>query len=174
MLFIKVKNVKYSLFPPYIQNLCHHFSIVLIITNWYTIGYKFSGCNALTSVTIPNSMVGIGRRAFTFCTRIREVVCQVEDVFPIDTDTFLETVYSTAQLIVPKGTKEKYLVMSAWNKFVNIEESDFTGPSGIKPVVNGQKADAVYRADGKVAGKRFKGLNILHQSDGSVKKVMVK
>jgi len=81
---------------------------------------------------------------------------------------------SVVVVVIPKGTKEKYSTTSGWKNFVNIEESDFADPTGIKQEVAGQKAENVYRIDGKAAGKRFKGLNILRLSDGSVRKVMVK
>ena len=134
----------------------------------------FRGCSSLTSVTIPNSVTAIGMRAFGNCNNIEKVICHIENVFPIGGYTFTDAVYSTAKLIVPKGTKEKYSTTAAWNRFQNIEESDFAETTGIKPAVAGQKVENVYRIDGKAAGKRYKGLNILHLSDGSVRKVFVK
>ena len=46
----------------------------LVIPNGVTsVGYAFSGCDGLTSVTIPNSVESIGGYAFSGCNRLKEV-----------------------------------------------------------------------------------------------------
>lgn len=67
-----VKNVKFSSFSSLI-NPRHHFSIVLIKTNWYTISCKYSHCYGLTSVIIPESVTIIVRDAFKYCYNLTSV-----------------------------------------------------------------------------------------------------
>ena len=67
-----VKNVKFSSFSSLI-NPRHHFSIVLIKTNWYTISCKYYECTSLASVNIPNSVTTIGEGAFAHCLYLASV-----------------------------------------------------------------------------------------------------
>ena len=62
----KLNTLNLRLFHPPL-NPCNHFPTVLIKTNWYTISYKFSGCNSLTSINIPDSVTSIGDCAFSGC-----------------------------------------------------------------------------------------------------------
>ena len=64
-----------------------------------TIGdYAFSSCSCMTSVIIEDGVTSIGSGAFHGNDIIEKVVCQVENIFPIDYVIFTEAVYSTAKL----------------------------------------------------------------------------
>jgi len=100
--------------------------------------------NGLTSVTLPNSIIYIGKRAFLDCIKLQKVYSYIEDPKPIPDEVFVYTKqeydsngygYSTFHqlnnvkethftLYVPKGTREKYLSTEGWIKARVIEEMD--------------------------------------------------
>lgn len=87
---------------------------------------------------------------------------------------FSNYTYTSAQLYIPKGTKELYLDAESWWKFVNIQEKELSTDIG-----NVQASDAVievarYSIDGRRLSAPQKGVNIVVMSDGSKRKVMVK
>ena len=83
--------------------------------------------------------------------------------------------FDRLMLYVPKGSKKAYLAKSPWNKFKNIEE--YEDADGIEDVGVG-KGSATIISRSNMNGQRIttpqKGVNILHYSDGTVKKVLVK
>ena len=88
--------------------------------------YTFMGCSDLTSVTIPNSVTFIGNQAFENCSSLTTIVSEIEKPFVIDTYVFTSydaDIYTSATLIVPKGTKAAYQATEGWNRFINIVEA---------------------------------------------------
>jgi hypothetical protein len=91
----------------------------------------FSYCESLTSVTIPNSVTSIGNSAFAGCEKLTEVRSKIKKPFAINGSTFQyydsktrQTIFTTATLYVPNGTKELYQATEGWKNFANIVESD--------------------------------------------------
>ena len=89
----------------------------------------FGGCSALTSVDIPASVTMIGDYAFDRCSSLTSVYCHWDE--PLECEPgFEETVYENATLYVPVGTTDAYRSVSPWDKFINIEEKDYSGIAG--------------------------------------------
>ena len=82
----------------------------------------FSGCSGLTSISIPNSVTIIGSNAFYYCRGLKDVISEIKTPFEISENVF--SVYSTAKLTVPKGTKSAYQSTNYWNKFTTIVEKE--------------------------------------------------
>ena len=78
---------------------------------------------------------------------------------------------SNCKLYVPKGCANKYRNAEVWREF-DIEEMEVTG---IGSVTNDSTVTEVsrYDANGNLLAAPAKGLNIVHYSDGTVKKIMV-
>lgn len=78
---------------------------------------------------------------------------------------------SNCKLYVPKGCANKYRNAEVWRDF-DIEEMEVTG---IGSVTNDSTVTEVarYDANGQQLSVPTKGLNIVHYSDGTVKKIMV-
>ena len=85
----------------------------------------FSNCVNITSITIPESVLAIGKRAFFNCTGLMDVF--VKSATPIDlsdTKSAFELVKkSDCILHVPKGAATAYKNAEVWNEFGNIIEN---------------------------------------------------
>ena len=101
----------------------------LVIPNSVTSirSYAFYGCSGLTSVTIPNSVTSIGGYVFRECKNIETIYSKISKLFEIQENVFSSETYINAKLMIPEGTTYKYKNTAAWNKFLAIEESDFSG-----------------------------------------------
>lgn len=85
--------------------------------------YAFNGCSVLYSITIPSSVLTIGQYAFS-CSGLSSFISKIENPFAIPDNVFYE-ISSDAVLLVPKGTKENYAVISGWSKnFKEIKEEN--------------------------------------------------
>ena len=88
---------------------------------------------------------------------------------------FPESVTREAVLNVPQGTKEKYLAKSGWRDFLTINETISTT---VKALSSGKDKHSDYydlngyRKQGRPE-TRMKGINIIRQSDGTVKKRII-
>jgi hypothetical protein len=102
-------------------------------------GYTFSGCSALTSVTIPNNVTSIGEyaflgcrsltsiiignrvtsidyNAFAQCKDLNEVYCYAPKV-PRTNDIFSKSLIEYATLHVPESAMDDYKTTSPWSGF---------------------------------------------------------
>ena len=82
----------------------------------------FSKCKALESIVIPNSVAKIERYAFARCESLKKI--KLFRLIPpsIDETTFMSVDKSKCQLIVPKGSLEKYRKDQYWKEFLNISD----------------------------------------------------
>ena len=101
----------------------------------------------------------------------------VRNSTPPVAEGFSGKAYLYTTLYVPKGCKEKYEVASVWKDFWNIEE--------MEQDVTDLKTEAVSKANntGKISYYSIsglkrdspqKGINIIKNSDGKVRKVIIK
>ena len=67
-------------------------------------------------------MTSIGNYAFSSCRGLKDIVSEIKTPFEISENVF--SVYSTAKLTVPIGTKSAYQSTAGWNKFMTIVEQE--------------------------------------------------
>ena len=88
-------------------------------------GHAFLYCTNLLEVTIPNTISSIGIYAFRSCTKLTKFTSKIKNPSMIVDSNIFDYLPSTAKLIVPIGTKGKYLSAAAWSEFTDIVEPDF-------------------------------------------------
>ena len=82
-----------------------------------------------------------------------------------------EAVFESATLYVPKGTRELYMATEGWNRFLNIVEYDATGISSVR---SASDSKAIYNINGHRLASPQKGINIIRNNDGTIRKEFVK
>lgn len=119
---------------------------------------------------LPANLKTVGDYAFAGCSA-RVIHAYMSEPVAL-TDSDLEMLpRSDCKLYVPKGCANKYRQAEIWKEF-DIEEMEVTG---IASVTNDSTITEVSRYDvnGQQLSVPTKGLNIVHYSDGTVKKIMV-
>lgn len=87
-----------------------------------SIGYcAFYRCYTLKKITIPPYVTSIGKWAFGECSALESIISEIQKPFPIE-DVFYHTLFSSAKLSVPNGTKKNYQSTAGWKDFQNIVE----------------------------------------------------
>ena len=77
----------------------------------------------LKSVTIPQTVTRIGKRAFKCCNDLEKVTCMATTPPTMAVSTAFEnSVYENATLLVPKGCVGAYMAANGWKNFMYIEE----------------------------------------------------
>ena len=140
--------------------------------------YAFYQCSGLTSVTIGNSMTSIGGYAFVYCKGLKDVYCHAEAVPNTYNTAFDYTPINEATLHVPQASISAYQAAVPWSgfgKIVALTEND-PKPTGIysQAISNHAEAGGYYSVNGRQSSVPQRGLNIVHMSDGRVKKVVVR
>ena len=85
----------------------------------------FSGCDSLTSVTIPDSVTSIRSSAFRYCTSLKEVYCKAITPPSGGTSMFYNNA-SGRKSYVPRNSVSAYKSARYWKDYASyIEGYDF-------------------------------------------------
>lgn len=82
----------------------------------------FWNCKALESIVMPKNVTRIGFYAFQDCCSLNKIKSLNRIPPEIDGSTFFLVDKSKCQLIVPKGSLEKYKEDQYWKEFLNISD----------------------------------------------------
>ena len=136
--------------------------------------YAFADCSGLKSLTIGKSILEVSYKAFANCSKLSEVYCLATTVPNTSPNAFNGSYIGHAKLHVPAESVNSYQAIDPWNNFMEVvalNEQD-TRVDGV--VENGETEVARYSINGQRIVQPKKGVNIIRQSDGIVRKVMVK
>lgn len=144
----------------------------------------FGWCNNLKSITLPKGIKKIPSRLFSE-TRLDTLRllsltppwavsrASSDNLFYNYVSSYDEVWSNLPILIVPNGTREQYQSTIPWNNFQRIyEESEVVAINEIRS--NDSTKTVYYSLDGRRLKSPQKGINIIRQSDGTTKKVIVK
>lgn len=134
--------------------------------------YAFKDCSGLTSLTIPAGIIWISSNAFDGCSGLTSIYVYAEKVPYIGSNVFVGVDAKECTLYVPMGTRDDYRLSGFGNYFENIVEFEATGIDKTTTSTDVEEV-ARYSVNGQRLSAPTKGLNIVKYSDGSVKKVAV-
>ena len=134
--------------------------------------FAFAGCEGLETVVVGSGVETWGKETFFVCFDIKSIYLRSENVVTPTTEPFESSIFETATLYVPAGTKNAYELDAYWGRFNNITEYTTTGISSVKTDTNAP-AEQIYDIDGKRRDTLHRGLNIV-RSRGKAKKAIVK
>ena len=128
----QLKEVKYSRYWNstgfYLFELCANITKVDFPSNIIGEGYltfdngTFRDCISLEDIRIPSTVQSFGSQCFCNCSNLKTI--QLDAVVPPSaTEDSFGDQFSSARLIVPKGTLADYKTAAGWSLFKNIEES---------------------------------------------------
>lgn len=76
--------------------------------------YAFYKCSGLTSITLPESIVSIGRRAFMYCN-VTEIYCKSPTPASVETEIFSKN----RPIYVPTASVEAYKTAEGWSDYAS-------------------------------------------------------
>ena len=139
-------------------------------------GSTFQGCTRLQTLTIPSTVKSIKLNAFADCKGITDVYCYADIVPETDDIAFHGTPTEKSTLHVPANAIEAYRTTWPWSDFKEIVALDADGIAIVKSG-DGNNMDSdtrIYDLQGNQQKNLRKGVNIIRQKDGRVKKIKAK
>ena len=125
----------------------------------------------MINVVIPSTITKLGKYVFQRSKDLTSVY--VSWSTPISAGTaFSAADVSKCTLYVPQGTEQDYWLADVWGDFGKIVGYDVTGINKVTTSTNAKEVSC-YSVNGQRLSVPTKGLNIVKNSDGSVKKVAV-
>jgi hypothetical protein len=131
-------------------------------------GSAFEGCKRLASITIPSTVNTISINAFKNCVSLTDVYCNAVNVPNTDATAFNGVFFENITLHVPDNAVNAYAATWPWSNFKVLG-------TGIDGVLYTDNSDVnIYNINGYQTSRLQRGLNIVRQKDGKVKKVLVR
>lgn len=117
--------------------------------------YLLYSCDQIEKVTLHSAISTIGEYAFSFCSKLSNIIVENENPVGVKANVFQGTNCNNITLCVPKASIDAYKNTDVWNNFVNIKsiagrftlgsmgkgtycseyDLDFTNATGIKAYV---------------------------------------
>ena len=143
----------------------------------------FEGCTNLKLIIIGSSVASIGSRAFADINgelnsrsraenNILKVICKAETLPETASDAFENSQIEQALLIVPDDAVVDYQTAAPWNKFGTI--SGETEYLNIDTIIFDSVEESIYDLQGNRLANLHKGVNIIKNVHGKVRKVFVR
>ena len=127
--------------------------------------YAFSGCNRLTSLTLPAGINEIGSYAFKDCSGLTSIYVYAEKVPQISSNAFEEFDAKKCTLYVPMGTRDDYRLSDFGYYFENIVGFEATGIDKI--TIKLEKAGTLPDRIGSSKKYKITNLKIIGEINGT-------
>lgn len=128
-----------------------------------------------TVVTLPSSLNYIDEDAFSDCRNLTRIYCFATEPPRLNSEAFGEDDFKNITVRVPKESLDAYKNDTRWGQFFQIEAIDPTLTHLTTPRMTVTTANThYYSLDGRRTSRLQKGLNIVRQADGSVRKIFTK
>jgi len=108
----------------YKGSLSNEISIHLRDDVTYICDYAFYDCRNLTSINIPNSISLIGSYAFFRCEKLNTLTCYMVNPMSFPDNVFPNNTKTNCKLIIPAGTRSKYVEKGWTANFKEVEEME--------------------------------------------------
>ena len=102
--------------------------------------YAFYKCSELEELTLGSKVRSIGFNAFQYCNELKTITSRNEEAPVMGSDNCF-SVYQTAKLYIPIGSKNSYDSTNYWNKFTTVIEKKMDNSGA--PVVGDVTGDGV-------------------------------
>ena len=134
----------------------------------------FGNCPNLEKITIGQGVRELSDSAFVDCLNLKTIVSLIDqdDLWSFNENVFAESVFENAMLIVPTERVGQYQETNGWNHFQNIMDPETA--LSIKMPNADVKAMEIYMLDGRRSDRIRSGVNIIRNSDGTVRKLSTK
>ena len=133
-------------------------------------GSSFEGCTGLQTLIIPSTVVSISVNAFRNCKGVKDVYCHAETVPDTDSNAFDATPTEKSTLYVPANSVEAYRTTWPWSDFKEIVALT----TSVEPIKFENGIYEIHSLGGDKLQNPSKGINIIKNSDGTIKKVLIK
>lgn len=156
---------------------CASIKLVNIPNNVESIGeWAFAFCNNLASLVLPNSVSSISEYAFYGCDGLADIYCHAEIIPETGTGIFEGVQKKYVILHVPSYSINDYKATAPWNSFGKIVAltDEETNVNTVNATTQRTIPIGYYGFNGQKNTMLQKGMNILHMSDRTTKKVMMK
>ena len=130
----------------------------------------FDGCENLGLIFLPHTLEYIGE-AFRGCKNLTNISSSMATPPRIAYETFENP--ERIRLEIPKGSLNTYLNTQYWNRFFNIVETEENWETEISlPKKNNAKTVESYSISGQKINDNQKGIKIIRDTNGKIKKVL--
>lgn len=132
----------------------------------------FYECTGLRTVKLPSTITSIGFEAFAGCPSITSVVSLSTTAPMLSESAFDETVYNTAELLVPDGSVDTYKTSDGWKLFKNIQVNnpsaiDNCADAALQVVVDGNRIRIEGAADNQPVEVYSLGGQLVYRGEAS-------
>ena len=136
----------------------------------------FKDCLGLEKVTIGQNVQELSDNAFAGCTNLKTIVSLVDqdNLWSFNDNVFDASVYENATLIVPESRVEQYQTTEGWNNFQTIMDPETALDINMPNATTNANVSNIYMLDGRRTDRIRSGVNIIRNSDGTVRKLSTK
>ena len=135
--------------------------------------WAFSGCSSLDFFAFGSSVETIGKEAFSDCSALTKLISRAA-IPPVCGTQALDDINKwECTLLVPDGSLTLYQTADQWKEFF-FTEIDPDGIKGVEAEPSPTSEAEYFDLQGRCIGNPQQGVNIIRNTDGTTKKVLMR